>query len=612
MNLIFYVFVVFGCIAKSDEITHKEIRFPSLYGLIAAFGDFNSDKLTDIFVIGNGGQDFQILRQFEPGNKPELRAVKDWHCKSFAGEKIVSLIPSDFDGDAILDVVVVTENYKERPNVLTLRLLRGSRNASSIQCDSLKEKAFAIVKNQPLVLDINSDMISDLLAKEANGKWYVWLGSMDGNFTPVSFPLSTGNKNVKQQIKVELKKHNSNAFIDLNGDFVADIFIDGKGTFEYWLADPDGYTQPIRIETPKEFGSSSFCDINGDGKIDHLVPSCKDSRCSILALKNYTKSDWEVINDGITIGDVEYKFWGNDKLPITLRVGDINSDGFPDLVTLMSSAVGNVVSIVVFINVKSKGNSFGRSFKPVLYANQSLSSDPKIVAFFDLFEDGKLDLIYSEEVPVNIANDTTIKTKDGKQLRITFLLNEETNDSNFLKVLVTSGLCLERHSCYEENIFQKGYRVPYGTNKAGPMICYQLIDANGNEMKSCAGQLSQSSDFALQLPYSLFGLGPDANYVDHVVVSFPTGNTSNIFKRDEEQIVPDSQIVVIPHPVDKPSQWIIQLFVTPSDIIYKTLYTFLGICGALVVIIGILHRKEQLKDLAEQEQYRSAWPDRRR
>ena len=37
-------------------------------------------------------------------------------------------------------------------------------------------------------------------------------------------------------------------------------------------------------------------------------------------------------------------------------------------------------------------------------------------------------------------------------------------------------------------------------------------------------QLSQSAHFALQLPYTLFGLGRSPNFVDKVEVGIPQGN----------------------------------------------------------------------------------------
>ncbi|RWS16895.1 T-cell immunomodulatory protein-like protein [Dinothrombium tinctorium] len=612
-TLIFYAFFI-SCLFQNHFfiLAVKELRFPHVYGILAAFGDFNSDKLTDIFVIKSKGKSFQIIRQYEPGDKPVLRPEQSWSCSLKNDEYIVGLIPSDFTGDAFLDIVVITQKPKDKLSYFYLRLVNGSTDArGNLQCDILNRQPFARVLNQPLVLDINGDMISDLLAEDENNEYRLWLGSSDGFTKNPTFPL---NKPVQKF--QNMRTPNSNAFIDLNKDMVADIFIDGKDNFTYWFAQKEGYSSPsVTFNHPayEHLGSSSFLDINRDGIIDHLILACNKT-CSILALRSYSDPKWEILMDKIEINGNNYLFsdiiYQYSTFPMKARIGDVNGDGFPDLIALMHSSTSSAVSSVsvLFLNVASRSNSFGRTFEAQLLNNQSFqASEPKLIAFFDLYEDGKVDTIYSGLAVAN--GSANIPRKD--ELQIAVLLNSKANEANFLKVLVTSGLCLGG-SCYKENILQKEYKVPYGTNKAGPMVCYQLVDDRGNSVHSCCGQLPQSSDFSLQMPYCLYGLGPDANYIDHVKIAFPAGNTSEIFIRDEPFIVPDSQIVVIPHPLDHPSKWIIQLFVRPSDIIYKTLYTFLGICGGLVIIILFLHHKEQLKDLAEQEQYRITWPDRRR
>jgi integrin alpha FG-GAP repeat containing protein 1 len=139
-----------------------------------------------------------------------------------------------------------------------------------------------------------------------------------------------------------------------------------------------------------------------------------------------------------------------------------------------------------------------------------------------------------------------------------------------------------------------------------------MVNSNNGAMKSCAGQMSQSADFALQMPYTIFGLGLYANYIEKLIARVPSGYSTISMKRTVEQIVPDSQIVFIPNPMYDPQSWKVQLFLTPSEIIYKTLYTLSGICIVLVFIIGVLHRKEMLEDVKEQAEFKKQWPEIRR
>lgn len=144
------------------------------------------------------------------------------------------------------------------------------------------------------------------------------------------------------------------------------------------------------------------------------------------------------------------------------------------------------------------------------------------------------------------------------------------------------------------------------------MVCYQMVNANNVLKKSCGGQMTQSADFALQMPYTIFGLGLYANYIDRLNVTVPSGSSGSILRKTVEFIVPDSQIVVIPNPLNDPLGWKVQLFLTPSEIIYKTLYTLSGICIVLVFLIGVLHRKEMLEDVKEQAEFKKQWPEIRR
>jgi integrin alpha FG-GAP repeat containing protein 1 len=112
------------------------------------------------------------------------------------------------------------------------------------------------------------------------------------------------------------------------------------------------------------------------------------------------------------------------------------------------------------------------------------------------------------------------------------------------------------------------------------------------------------------MPYSVFGLGETPNFVETVSASIPSGRMP-IRKSKWTQIVPDAQVVLIPFPPNETDYWISKLFYTPSNIVFSTLITLASICCVLVLIIGILHRKELLEDLAEHEEYKRHWPESR-
>lgn len=90
--------------AKSSDITN--LVFGGITdGMPAAFGDFDSDELTDVLVLRDEGRSVEILLSGE--EEPLLRRARPPLTCNFT-TKITSVVPGDFDGDALMDVLVTT------------------------------------------------------------------------------------------------------------------------------------------------------------------------------------------------------------------------------------------------------------------------------------------------------------------------------------------------------------------------------------------------------------------------------------------------------------------------------------------------------------------------
>lgn len=100
----------------------------------------------------------------------------------------------------------------------------------------------------------------------------------------------------------------------------------------------------------------------------------------------------------------------------------------------------------------------------------------------------------------------------------------------------------------------------------------------------------------LQHDLSVVGLGRTPNFVDFIEIGLAKKS------RRWPQTIPNSQIFVIPAPLNEPSNWKIQLFVTPSKIILKSVFALLGICFVILMIIMGLHIKERREDKLEKLQ----------
>lgn len=126
-------------------------------------------------------------------------------------------------------------------------------------------------------------------------------------------------------------------------------------------------------------------------------------------------------------------------------------------------------------------------------------------------------------------------------------VNTQMFDACFLKVMVASGLCFADDCKSVKSNSQPletnaNSPVAYGTNQPGPNVCYELVDTEGYKRRGCSGQLSQSSNFALQMPYTIFGLGPTPNFIDILTATIPSNGTDNARQQKWTQIVPDAQV----------------------------------------------------------------------
>lgn len=141
-------------------------------GMPAAFGDFNSDELTDVFVLRDEGKSLEIFLADE--EEPLLRRASPPLKCSFQNH-ITSVVPGDFDGDALMDVLVTTvkkrlEGDVDRISDTLVYILYGG--ATFLNCT---EEPIIKMIGQPLALDYNQDMIIDLFGTNVEEHRMFWI-----------------------------------------------------------------------------------------------------------------------------------------------------------------------------------------------------------------------------------------------------------------------------------------------------------------------------------------------------------------------------------------------------------------------------------------------------
>ena len=594
------MFLIFLLINLLCSLTHAGLTnsTSSVFGeyvdaLPSAFGDFNSDKLTDLFVIKRHADEGNHSIGVFLANVEKLfslsNAVYHWFYYLELCQlpfKVHSMTPGDFNGDGAMDLLVTT-HHKNGGKFSDVYIFYG--DLKNLNCST---ESLLTITGQPLVLDYNGDMIPDILADDTKGKRSVWLFFQHQNFTVVENPFTT-------TINTSIVVPNSNTFIDLNQDMHADIFIhgkdkDGSDVFEYWVSGGQGFDMFKAMKPPPKdniiIGQSTFNDVNADSHIDHILPVCFTSKCTNSAIFIYTNGKWFDLNINFTDPDKKkWTFPHNNISPaplytdvVTARMGDFNFDGFPDMLITLKPEDEDTTQVFLLTNKPclDKTCNFERTFE-VQWKELREFKDSVLGTFYDIYDDGLLDIILVQRV-------------HDENYQIAAVVNSLDYDANFFKILVLTGACY--YNC--------SHGIPYGTNQPGAMVCYNTTDEDGSLRQACIGQLSQNSHFSLQLPYSVFGLGRMPNFVDSLTVGMPYTRPHKNLKKTWKQIIPNSQMLIIPSPLLSPSHWVTKLFITPSHAVLQTGLALTGTCILVTFIIVILHYREKKSDRIEKLQRR--------
>lgn len=174
------------------DITYPVFK-DKVQGQPAAFGDFDSDELTDMFILKDKGKSIEILFgcNTEP---PLLQQKKDIHQNTkcnFTNHQITSVVPGDFNGDALMDLLVTVRNLSTTPEKfkydLDVHILWGQLDV--LQCPKDENKPLFTIVDQPLVINYDENMIVDLFGVkrmvDGTTQRMFWLFDSTGNFKEV-------------------------------------------------------------------------------------------------------------------------------------------------------------------------------------------------------------------------------------------------------------------------------------------------------------------------------------------------------------------------------------------------------------------------------------------
>lgn len=574
---------------------------------LAAYADLNTDRQMDVILIDSTGAN--LYASMAPGMKsafdrfgrvdpPQLGEPTLLFSPNLSAS-IRSVAAADFNGDSVLDLLLLTSS-SPNSGPYEAHIAYGKTGEDRGKFEFHPDNQPVTFTSQPLVCDLNADMIADLYGEISKTERLIVYGGKD--------------KLTYEKVPGQLASWSPlgySAFGDVTGDTIPDILIlvthGGETKLEVTTRDTlsnSGLTKPKYFELPplesaSTIGLFTLTDINADGKIELVLPVCKASSCmdtSAVFIFNFDNTRWSEVSVawqplGASVG----RKWslapvdpGNLAVSALVgpAVGDFDLDGRSDLGVGLAywDEYGTLLGVVPAVLLNEGADPDTGLLKMQAYllpGAVSQSGQMRQVAFFDRSQQGTVDIFAVFNV--------------NSKPSVSLFMQAMTNDFYYLKVTILNGLCASEHTCTDK-------RLPYGLPVPGLGSSISTDAEVGGKHKAAALIGMQSCCGALQLPSALYGLGPFANYIDELKVVIPPKDAA-IRSFSIPALVPNSEVFVNPFPHDDPSQWTARLFLQPlynMKVLYIAI-TLICVCVVLIIIICILQWLEFREDRREKQ-----------
>ncbi|KAG8465910.1 hypothetical protein KFE25_005480 [Diacronema lutheri] len=633
-----------------SDIT-ASVRLDALNGTVAALGDFDSDQYTDLLVLSTNRDELTVLR-WDHESKRFIRGPT-----ATAGVRgTLNVVATDFNRDGRLDVLLV----RERPRDAVGAPLPRDEPAPGTACTLLtfipgqidrfgKPVELPPAFGQPLALNVDADPATDLFGEACadddrllgRGVRSFWRNDGQGTFARA--PAGMGSR--------PLAGVPSAAAVDIDGDCRADLVVPVLAAgappagahggapaaveLEVWLARGDGLGAAAvgsssgypadTLALPLGVQQLVWADVNGDGAIDGLAPLCdRDFGCGGVGNASAAAQDEPlrlvlvtterqpagkalcVPDPAFRLSVVEAPVIGMPKgarlswavpsvhspldTPPAVRVGDFDLDGFPDALVGLQDEDGKP-HVALLRNQRGHGleAAYWRTTQSGSYViteregGEAQMAIPGVGkgahggAFFDVDERGNLDILL-------LAG-----SRDAPEARL--LRNAFSSDEFFLKVITLDGQCLR----WCRGASEDPDPPPYGVNQPAVTYAFSSKSAVGGRRVYTGAQLAVSAHAPLLTPYTLFGLGRTNDYVTDFWVGLPSPHK----RRFDAGIIPNSQLIVIPSPPDRPSRWTVELYISKAEMlpwVALALSAGLTLIGLGAIALEWRERREDVRE----------------
>ncbi|ELU43764.1 T-cell immunomodulatory protein [Rhizoctonia solani AG-1 IA] len=301
-------------------------------------------------------------------------------------------------------------------------------------------------------------------------------------------------------------------------------------------------------------------------------------------------------HDSLLLTDTSH----NPPLPIPLRIGDANLDGYPDILAVAVDEAGVDRVPVLLFSVPGKDgplisanalDSRGLEFSPHVQQLFGVGRNVSIMSsgthhrrFFKSAKHGAEALAEITDAR-GVGTLDILVQRNGAQTgsRIAFIQNNFFQDAFFLKAIVLNGAC-PSGICETSS----GKYKPFGSTNPGASFKYTVLDTRGDRSAAFGTQLPQTGYQVLHTPYAFLGLGRTNNYIETLIA----GSTSPQSSTTLEGVIPNSKLVLNPNADG--TDWKRELFLRPGQWLWWVLFTLVAATIILLVVVMVLHINEKV------------------
>ena len=571
---------------KEDFCYESTMR---IKGEVVGFADYDDDRIVEMILLDETKRSLKLCEQ----NEETYEMTETGNIYTF-NETIINIIPGDilFRGQTDLFVQTQKEGETKYNSFVCYH------NDNQLNCTILKHELYAEIN----AFDINGDNYIDIISQDKDGKTIVLLNQEGRTF--------------EQTTKYQFPNYDKNfpvTFVDINGDCRADIVFVAKnnqGNHNISICittkqEKEGdyerlnYTLHSSIDTEMKLTSIMVSDFTRNGNIDIIVSTTTNQ---IFVLKNEQKElcksfvksyDWCRAETNMCVADNAfifnmsnaYNYTFTDNLTMVLEngmaiinQGDYNIDAYSDLMILIEEKASKQRYMILLKNNQGKEFVIEQSEYELI---KKISTNAISGTFFDIGNDGMLNLFF------NIYN------KETNERYVECISNNLKPDALFVKIDGLNGVCVS--GCDEG--YEKISPKPYGSMYFGGIFKLALTNAEGNNVGMISVQMSQTTHHTIQLPYAHIGLGRISNYIQ--VCEFGTNMNVTTNHQQFLSIIPNSQLVVIPHPPLKAASWVLELYFLDLNLMFWiaiVMTVALIILGIVMVVLYVKDKKAKLQN----------------